>query len=315
MTSNRLLAWLGALVLLAGVSTVLVVHQRQLQQTRSRLQALEERVDRGAPESAVPREPAGDARNLEPHSADADAPLASPHPPPNAVRGGSTDPVETGTRAATGVPAPGTPPAGAAPLIAGAGPIRLVSKPGSRVVITGTSSIHDWTVESAIIRGWLEVRPDFLTRFAPGGMAVTDTNALVARAELSVPVRSLKSGKQKMDEIMREAMRAAEHPEVTFRLEALTPLAERAMPDARARFVIRGPLSVSGVEVACELEATLDASEGGKWVFEGQERLKMTDFRITPPAPTLPGLDAITTGDEIGIDFHWVVAPASSENP
>ena len=66
------------------------------------------------------------------------------------------------------------------------------SKFGSRVVIDGDSSVHKWKVESKLVGGTLEVNAAALGK--PG--------KLDAKATVFIPVRSLKSGKKRMDEVM-----------------------------------------------------------------------------------------------------------------
>ena len=40
--------------------------------------------------------------------------------------------------------------------------------------------------------------------------------------------------------------------------------------------------------------------------FNGSTAVKMTDFKITPPAPTA-AVGLIKTGDEVKLTFEWVV--------
>jgi hypothetical protein len=48
-------------------------------------------------------------------------------------------------------------------LTVSSAPLRYEAKPGSTLRIDGTSSIHDWLVESRTISGFLEVDPSFET--------------------------------------------------------------------------------------------------------------------------------------------------------
>src|SRR3954452_21112532 len=65
---------------------------------------------------------------------------------------------------------------------------RYNAKPGSlKMRIEGTSTIHDWQVESSIIGGYIEVGPEFPVE--PGQAATP--GKLEARGEAKIPVRSL----------------------------------------------------------------------------------------------------------------------------
>src|SRR5260370_40356835 len=66
---------------------------------------------------------------------------------------------------------------------------RFDSRPGSKVRIEGTSSVHDWQIEGKIIGGFLEVGANFPTE---PGQAV-QPGKVEARAEAFIPVRSLSS--------------------------------------------------------------------------------------------------------------------------
>src|SRR4249919_70042 len=87
--------------------------------------------------------------------------------------------------------------AAASPLRA-ADTVKYIAQPGSEVKIDGTSNIHDWTVKGQIISGSMEVSSDF----------DKDLKALSTppKADVTIPVRSLKSGNKKMDEVMQEHM-------------------------------------------------------------------------------------------------------------
>lgn len=191
--------------------------------------------------------------------------------------------------------------------------IKLSSKPGNKVRMEGTSSIHDWYAESAIIRGSFEVEPEFLTDKSLKSVKSLTTKELNPRAEIAIPVRTLKSSSgQKMDEIMQEAMNAKEHKDIVFKLKEMVLTGE---PDTagNARFETVGDLTVAGKTLPCKLEVALQRLEGERFKFSGETKLKMTDFGITPPSPNIPGMSRITTGDEVTIKFEWLVgttAPA-----
>ena len=75
------------------------------------------------------------------------------------------------------------------------------SKFGSSIVLDGDSSVHKWKVESKLVGGTFEVDAEKLGT----------KGKLEANAKVFIPVRSLKSGKKRMDEVMHAAMNAAKH--------------------------------------------------------------------------------------------------------
>ena len=84
---------------------------------------------------------------------------------------------------------------------------KFEAQPGSKVKIEGTSTVHDWTVEGGIIGGVLELDAKFAadpTKAQPGKVP--------AKVEATIPVRSVKSGKKSMDDIMHAAMKQPTNP-------------------------------------------------------------------------------------------------------
>jgi polyisoprenoid-binding protein YceI len=187
----------------------------------------------------------------------------------------------------------------AALLLAGAvsleAQVRYQATPGSKLTIAGTSTVHDWTVESAIIGGFIEFESD--TALDPAKTA----GDVKAKVEVNVPVRSIKSGKKLMDEIMHDAMRVKDHTSVKYTLKEIKPQARKA--GEPLKFDTKGDLAVGGVTKPIDMVVTL-VPEGNKLKATGSKQLKMTDFDIKPPAPAV-GLGLIKTADEVTVTFEW----------
>lgn len=121
--------------------------------------------------------------------------------------------------------------------------------------------------------------------------------AQVTRLEVSVPVAGLHSGDSGLDETMANALKAAAHPAIIYRLDRLD-----SSPGAGAgtsRFRARGNLTVAGVSKTIELEAEGSLS-GGKLVVRGEKPLLMSEFGIAPPKKLLGLLKA---DDKVTIHF------------
>lgn len=236
-------------------------------------------------------------------------PDASAASRPNQVTGASPATTEPASPAAN---APEPPAGGAIQPISPAGTapdtVRWSALPGSQVVIDGTSTIHDWTVKGSIIGGYIEFEPAFLTEQP---VPRSWTNAVLAAVQAKIPVRSLKSqvlvGAAKMDEIMQEAMRMKEHPDITYTLETM---AVKTWPEATngpVTLAARGRLVVSGVTNTVAMDVRLERLEANRVRISGDRILKMTDFKIVPPSPSFPGGDQIRTGDEVKVRFEWLI--------
>ncbi len=187
-------------------------------------------------------------------------------------------------------------------------PVRLMAQPGCVVTIDGTSTIHDWTVKGAIIGGFFEIEPAFLSDKTLKSVASLNTKGTGPKSEASIPVRSLKSSYTKMDEIMQEAMGMKTNPTIKYWLKEM--VAKPPVPDSGTpvKFDTKGDLAVAGVTNSIDMEVTMERLEGDKVKFSGSKVLKMTDFKITPPAPKI-ALGMIKTGDDVTVKFEWITAP------
>jgi hypothetical protein len=191
-------------------------------------------------------------------------------------------------------------------------PVRYEPKPGSTVMIDGTSSVHDWRVEGTVIRGFLEVDPGFETTPPPREVKP------VPRVAVEIPVRSLKSqvavGASVMDRVMYSHLKQEEKdasgrprwPTITYTLLELTGSPDvPASPNVSA-YHARGALSVCGVTRTNGLPVTIERVDPNTLKVRGNVTLRMSDFGIARPAPTI-GLGAIKTGDEVKITFEWLL--------
>jgi hypothetical protein len=176
------------------------------------------------------------------------------------------------------------------------------AQPGSKIKIDGTSTVHDWTVEGAIIGGFLELDKNF----ADGTPKPGKVNAKV---QATIPSRSLhnKNNYKGMDERMHDALKTKEFPKIEYRLTELTLKEAPKSADAPLRFESKGQLTVSGVSNPISMPITMEKTDKGKLKTSGDVTLKMTSFKIDPPAPKV-ALGLISTGDEIKIHFEWLTA-------
>src|SRR6266705_1472853 len=66
---------------------------------------------------------------------------------------------------------------------------------GSKVKLEGDSSLHEWTMEGAIIGGSLEIDSTVKIDTAEKTIAGLTGGKVSARAHVIIPIRSIKSGK------------------------------------------------------------------------------------------------------------------------
>lgn len=175
---------------------------------------------------------------------------------------------------------------------------------GSSLVISGTSTVHDWEVNTGLIPGTLKL---------PKGYPLDPEIAVIPElsedpvAEIQLMVRSIKSGKKRMDEVMHTAMKMADFPRVTYELTSLKPDNKEREAGDPLRFLSKGKLTVSGEEKELEFPVVFKELEDGSHEIIGETEVKMTDFGIKPPRPKI-ALGLIKTGDDVTIKFIWRVA-------
>jgi hypothetical protein len=185
------------------------------------------------------------------------------------------------------------------------------SRPGltNFVRIEGTSTIHDWQVEGRLIGGSVELGTELPTQ--PGARAVAGT--MDAKVNAFIPVRSLKSVEKDgsaysspMDEIMYRKLLEQSYKRITFTLTSLTLKEEPRSITEGSIYEATGKLAVAGVTNAITMPVTVLPDVAGRIQFAGSVKVKMTDFKITPPSPTFGGV-SIKTGDEVTLRFAWWV--------
>ena len=189
-------------------------------------------------------------------------------------------------------------------LNAAADGVRYDGRPGSKISIAGTSTLHDWTMDGEIIGGFL-VLPLPLDQ-SQAGVPGAQGGKLPAQVEASIPVRSLKSGHSGMDEVMQQAMDAKDYPKIRYRLTEMTAKGDHAA-GTPFEFDTKGELALNGITNVISMAVKIENTEPGKLKISAAIPLKMTDYKVVPPAPKI-ALGMITTGDQVTIKFEWLVA-------
>ena len=185
--------------------------------------------------------------------------------------------------------------AGDATNAAAAGGVRYETAGGaSSCVVEGTSTLHDWKMETRIFSGAIEADEGF--------PEVATAKATVQR--LRFPLRTLKSDKAAMDNKMQEHMTITKFPNVEFNL---IELKRKSPADARGaiQFDAVGTLAIYGKTLTNTMPVTIEKKDG-KIIVTGSAPVKMSDYGI--PKLSVYGL---TVGDDLKINFNWVTAPKS----
>lgn len=163
---------------------------------------------------------------------------------------------------------------------------------GSKVGFDGSSSLHDFTGATTALKGEVEFRLD-----AP---------ADAPRAFVEVDARTLDTGNSSRDKDMHhDCLESAKWTTMQFKIESLADLKTESATRFQAR--ARGTFTCHGRERKVEAPFKAELSGAAGLRIEGELRIKMSDFGITPPT-ALGGL--IKTHDDVRV---WFVLEARSE--
>ena len=167
----------------------------------------------------------------------------------------------------------------------------------SRVKVDGTSTLHDWSVGSTALGGYVEFDAAFdLDKPASGKVN--------AHCEVRIFVRQLKSDKTDMDNVMYDAMKEKDHRRIEYRLAEMTLKTAPKSAEAPFLFDTRGDLVVAGVTNKVQMPVTMTRVDKDKLKFTGSTSVKMTSFAIQPPTR----LAVFSTGDDVKLTFDWMTA-------
>ena len=166
----------------------------------------------------------------------------------------------------------------------------------ARLWITGSSNIRRFTCRADGVSGHVALRAD-----ASSGVTLSGKNTSSAPS-LVIPLSQLDCGIGRMNRHLREAMRAAEYPNVNFRLDRYDASVGDDMPTVH----VVGRVAVAGVERPVVLDARLTADSLGVLHVQGVHVVRMTDFGIAPPR-RFGGL--LKVRDQIAV--HFDVVPAT----
>jgi len=160
--------------------------------------------------------------------------------------------------------------------------ISLDIKLPSKVLIKGTSTLHDW--ESKVEKTEAKIVFD------------NYENVTIEKLFVTVDVFSIKSGKKTMDKLTYKALKGKEFPKITFLFK------EGDIVNQNSEFInikLKGDLTIAGVTKEVSVLTKVN-KKGEKISLTGSYKLKMTSFGVKPPTALL---GTIKTGDEITIDF------------
>lgn len=187
--------------------------------------------------------------------------------------------------------------------------------PNSTVRIDGDSTTHKWDMNGTIIGGTFEV---------PAAVVIDSTQAaltgvgadglLAAKATARIPVRSIHSHASTLPEVMdnlyQEALKATNNPNIIYSVTEM-----KLKPGHAAgkpfEFDTKGELAIAGVTNKVTMPVTIETTNTTNLVIAASCPIKMTDYKIEPPAPNI-GLGLMKVAPDVTVSFRWVLKPTTT---
>lgn len=156
---------------------------------------------------------------------------------------------------------------------------------GSKAVITGTSSIHDWEMD--------------LTRFNSGFQVNMEGNILkgINNVTFSGMAKDLKSNSSIMDKKAYDALKSDKFPEIRFSGSSITGLVSEGNT---IKGTLNGRLSLAGQtrDVTVPFTGTVNGSSIN---IKSTAELTFSEFGMEPPTAML---GTLKTGDKVKVNFN-----------
>jgi len=197
------------------------------------------------------------------------------------------------------------------PLMADDGPTLLRAQPGGKIRIDGDSTTHEWYLAGTMIGGSMEIPAGVTIDSSKEAIPGLTGGKLAAKVTAVVPVRAMHSevkvGASIMDGLYQDALKEKTSPRITYTLDEMTLKSGHAAGKP-FEFDASGNLQIAGVTNKIKMPVAVESADNGKIKITGVAALKMTDFKIEPPAPNI-GMGLMKCKDDVKITFEWVLAP------
>ncbi len=155
-----------------------------------------------------------------------------------------------------------------------------------RATVAGTSTLHDWSVESTSAVGEID-----------------STNPAAIRGYLQLAANSLANKSSGLNSRMYAALKTEAYPQIKFEATGVDRPAGPVEPGVAQTWSVRGRLILSGGTRELTLVTRATLQPDGRLLLETETPLKMTDFGIKPP--TFMGM--VRTGDAVTVKIRWLL--------
>lgn len=150
----------------------------------------------------------------------------------------------------------------------------LTVQPQSRLWVEGTSTMRGFECKATSFQSHVEATgPTAVSAVLAGDKGVSGV-------ELTVPVAQMDCGNGTMNDHMRKALKATEHPEIVFHLSSY----DLAKAAEGVQATINGTLNLGGVEQPIVVNADVNEGADGALHVVGMHEVRMKEFGLKPPS-------------------------------
>jgi polyisoprenoid-binding protein YceI len=183
----------------------------------------------------------------------------------------------------------------------------LALKTGSVLYLLGDSTLHKYEMGAKSLQGSAVLKASAASLSTDAGIVAALTAGKAQAMALTVPVTFLKSTESGLDDNAYKALNTTQYSEINFVLESET-LAAGSTADTYV-MTAKGTLTIAGVTQPIVLTADTTVKDGVIRI-KGVQKLKMTDYKVTPPVFNLL-VTSIKCTDEIEIHYDVLFALAT----
>ena len=181
----------------------------------------------------------------------------------------------------------------------------LALQKGSFLYLVGESTLHQYQMHAGALKGSAVLKAK-----APKDLVKALQAGDVASMALVVPVQNFKSRESGLDSNAYKALKSDQYPEIKFDLKKET--LEAGAKDGAYVMTATGDLTIAGTTAPVTLSADTTIKDGTV-ELKGVQKLKMSDFKVTPPSISLL-VTSITCTDQIEIHYDVIFAPVGEAN-
>jgi YceI-like domain len=176
-------------------------------------------------------------------------------------------------------------------FLQGQGIYRIVDSKDIDMKLSGTSTLHNWTMDAKTFSGEAQF-----------GFVAGNANQLSSLKVLSfsLVVQDLKSGEKGLDKNAYKALKTDQYKDIDYKLVSAT-----VSPENEGKYLLKtiGDLTIAGVTKQVSMDVYCVVNKDQTITCTGSYKLEMTDYKVKPPTFML---GAMKTGDAITLNFTLV---------